>query len=172
MRENIMHFIDVNELARLIRIAIYGCLWITIGSLLRIPCYPVPFTCQTLAIFILALTYSPKEVLAMTFCYLVCATVGLPVLDGRVNSFWMLGKSGGYLFSFPLAAYLIARLRQKISVFIALCCGNALILFCGWLWLIPFLGPKIAFMKGVLIFLPAGMFKAALAIFFVKRRAA
>ena len=170
MRKSIVSIVDEHKHLRLLLAAICGCLMITLGSLLRIPCYPVPFTCQSLAIFIIGLTYSPKEAIAAAVCYLVCATAGLPVLDGKANPFWMYGKCAGYLFSFPLAAYLIATLHQKMSSVLALFCGNVCILFCGWLGLIPFLGPKMALIQGVLVFIPSGIAKIFLSQILIKKR--
>ena len=159
-----------NKELRLLGTALLGCGLITIGSLIRVPLYPVPFTCQTLAIFILALTQSPKEVLASVLCYLFCASLGLPVLDGRINSLWITGKCAGYLISFPIAAYLIARLRQTFHPILALLCGQTIILLLGWIGLTPFLGAKTAFFKGVLLFIPSGILKAWTAIVIVKKR--
>src|SRR5436305_774791 len=87
-------------------LSLVGCGLIILGSLAKIPFFPVPFTLQTLALFILALTQSPKQACGSALCYLLLATLGLPVFCGRSNPFWILGKCGGYLVAFPLAAYL------------------------------------------------------------------
>jgi len=158
----------LSEEVRLILLALLGCGLITIGSLIRIPFYPVPFTMQTLVIFILALTQSPKQAFASVVCYLFCATAGLPVLDGKMNVLWFTGKCGGYLIAFPIAAFVIARMRQRGSALIALLCGEAIILLIGGLWLVPFLGAKTAFIKGVLIFIPSALCKMFAALAFVK----
>jgi len=165
-----MEKIVSNQQTRFIGLSLLGCGLIAIGSWIRIPFYPVPFTMQTLAIFILGLTQSPKQAFASTICYLLCATAGLPVLDGKINALWFMGKCGGYLFSFPVAAYVIATLRQKWPPFVALLCGQALILLFGWTWLVPFIGAEMAFMKGVLLFIPSAIAKACAALSFVKWR--
>jgi|GEM_PF-2207565 len=146
-----------------------GCL-IVFASLIKIPLEPVAFTLQTLAIFILGLTQSPKQAFASVLCYLCFATCGLPVLSGSANSLWMLGKSGGYLISFPIAAYLIAWMRSKGFLLSALLCGQAVIFVFGWIGLVPFIGMWSGFVKGVLVFIPSVWCKIVAALVFVKER--
>ena len=155
---------------RFIGLAMLGCGLITVGSLIKIPIDPVPFTLQTLAIYILALTQSPKQAFASVICYLLCATAQLPVLGGNANSLWMIGKCGGYLISFPIAAYTIARTRTKQPFIAVIIWGPALIFALGWTWLLPFLGPKEALIKGVFIFIPSEIFKGLAALALVKWR--
>lgn len=158
-----------NELIRFVMLAILGCGLITLGSLIRIPFYPVPFTLQTFALFIIGLKQNPKQAFASAVCYLICATVGLPVLGGKINTLWMTGPCGGYLIAFPVAAYLIAHLRQRGMVLGALFWGEAVIFALGWIWLVPFVGEQEALIKGVLIFIPSGVLKALAAVAFVRR---
>lgn len=147
-----------------------GCGLIILGSLIRIPFYPVPFTLQTLALSMIALSQPPKQAFASALCYLACASIGLPVLGWKVNVLWMTGKCGGYLIAFPIAAYMISYLRQLGSSFIALFLGQGLILAMGWIWLIPFIGMKEAFLKGVLFFIFPEIFKGCIALYFAKWR--
>jgi biotin transport system substrate-specific component len=141
---------------------VFGGALITLGSFVRIPMYPVPFTLQTLAIFILGLTQPPRRAAGAAVCYLLWATLGLPVLGGTINPYWLTGKCGGYLIAFPIAAFLISWLRKKPIV--ALLCGCAVIFTLGWVWLSCFFGPKLAWMQGVVIFLPSAGLKIMLAL--------
>lgn len=145
-------------------LTLFGCALITLSSFIKIPLYPVSFTLQTFAIYILALTQSPKQAFASTICYLLSGTIGLPVFCGGANPFWFMGKSGGYLVAFPLAAYCMAKLRQKSSPVIALLIGMAIIFVLGGLWLIPLFGLHIAFTKGILLFIPSELLKILAAI--------
>ncbi len=140
-------------------LAVIGCSLITLASLIKIPIYPVSFTLHTFAIFILALTQSPKQVLGSTLLYLVCATIGLPVLCGSANPLWICGKCGGYLIAFPIAAYLIAKLKTKCHPILAILCGQIVIFALGFIWLIPFFGMQIAWVNGVLLFIPSDLLK-------------
>jgi len=146
-------------------LALLGCGLITLCSLVKIPFFPIPFTLQTLAVFILLLTMTPRQALYSTLCYLGCATIGLPVLSGGVAyAFWFLGKSGGYLVAFPLAAYVGAYLVKKGRPLYGLLFAISSIFTLGFLWLLPFFGPTIAWTKGVLLFIPSELLKGIVAL--------
>jgi biotin transport system substrate-specific component len=170
MTQLIEYIENSNEKIKFLRLILFGCALITLGALIKTPLIPVSFTLQTFAIYILSLTQIPKIAFASTLSYLACASMGLPVFSGHANPFWMLGKCGGYLIAFPIAAYLIARLRQTHTPMTALLYGMALIFTLGFLWLIPFLGIQTAFIKGVLIFIPSELIKALSALHIAKRR--
>jgi biotin transport system substrate-specific component len=164
MEKSIVYKIQSNDKIAIASTVFLGTALITFCAFIKIPLYPVPFTLQTLAIYILALTQGPKQAFASTLCYLVCATVGLPVFGGRVNPAWIFGKCGGYLVGFPIAAFCMAKIYSKRPAFQALLCGMGVIFFFGLLWLIPIFGLQTAFIKGVLIFVPSEIFKILAAI--------
>lgn len=147
-----------------IRFSLIGCGLITLCSLVKIPLFPVPFTLQTFAISILALTQSPKQAYSSVICYLLLASLGFPVLCGHANPFWILGKSGGYLAAFPIAAYVSSSIAQKSSKMGALLVGQFLIYLMGFIWLVPFFGATVALTKGVLLFIPADLLKNVMAL--------
>jgi biotin transport system substrate-specific component len=171
MKNNTLDLDKYSRELQWVRWAFFGAFLITLGALARIPLYPVPFTLQTFAIYLLGLTQSPKQAFASAACYLFLASIGVPVLGGKVNLFWLTGKCGGYLFAFPIAAFLIAWIRQKGAPLVALLTGQMLIFILGWIWLLPFVGAKVAFIKGVLVFLPSEAIKAAFALAAVHWRA-
>jgi biotin transport system substrate-specific component len=148
---------------------LFGCGLIAVCSLIKIPFFPVPFTMQTFALFLIGLTQTPKQALSSTLTYLFCATIGLPVLGGLSNPLWYLGKSGGYLIAFPLAAWLIAKIAEKRPPWLAVSAGQLAILLIGFPWLIPFVGLKIAFTHGVLIFIGPSILKGASAIYLASK---
>ena len=149
---------------RSIGLVLFGSALIALGSMLRIPLEPVPFTLQTLAICWVGLTQTPKEAFASATCYLLWASLGLPVLAGIANPLWISGQTGGYLIGFPVGAALIAWLRQKRSPLTALIWGQITIFAFGWIWLASFMGVKMALIYGVLIFLPSEAYKIAVAL--------
>ncbi len=159
----IPNLMENKEILSFICLSILGCGLISIASLVKIRFIPVPFTLQTMAIFILAFTQSPKQALGSVMCYLVCASIGLPVFCGKSNSLWMMGKCGGYLLAFPIAAYLTAKIKS-FSPLLAFICGQLVIYLIGFLWLIPFVGPATAFMKGVIFFIPSDLLKGMAAL--------
>ena len=147
-----------------LHLSLFGCALIVLGSFLKIPLYPVSFSLQTFAVYILALTLSPKQASGAAICYLLCATIGLPVFCGHAHPFWILSQCGGYLIAFPIAAYCIAHLRQSHSSLAALFCGSAILFFLGFLWLSFYLGAQTAFTLGVLPFIPSELLKIFAAI--------
>ncbi|NGX59291.1 MAG: Biotin transporter BioY [Chlamydiae bacterium] len=141
----------------------YGFFLLLLASWVRIPFYPISFTGHTLAIFILALTQTPKQAAGSVLCYLVGGSLGLPVFAGIAKPLWFLGKSAGYYISFPIAAYLIASLAKKIPSWLAIFFGQLVIYTCGFLGLLSFVGVYVAFMKGVVFFIPSAILKMLVA---------
>ncbi|MBI5273768.1 MAG: biotin transporter BioY [Chlamydiales bacterium] len=166
MEKSLVQKSHVVDLLIFICLAILGSLLIVFGALVQIPCIPVPFTLQTFAVFLLALTQAPKQAFASVICYLLYATIGLPVLPGGVsNPLWILGPCGGYLLAFPFGAYLSAWLAQKIPGLLATSFGLIVIYLLGFIWLLPFVDVKIAFTKGVILFIPSDLLKNMSAVF-------
>lgn len=164
MEKTLVKTVTIKSVFSFFFLSILGCCLITLSSLVKIPFYPVSFTLQTLAIFTLGLTQSPKLAFGSAICYLFSATIGLPVLCGVSNPLWMVGKSGGYLVAFPIAAYIISKISQKYPPFLAVLCGQFVIYLLGFIWLIPFFGVSIAWKSGVLFFIPGGLLKGGIAI--------
>lgn len=140
-----------------------GCGLLILGSYLRVPTHPVPFTMQTCALWIIALTMKPKQALSAVLLYLGLATVGVPVFGGHANPLWLMGKCGGYLVGFPLAVYLVASFKGKYASIAALLGGHCIIYALGFLGLVPLIGAYAALVKGVLIFLPSDLLKTVIA---------
>ena len=146
-------------------VIILGSGLITLSAFAKIPFFPVPFTLQTLAIFLLGLTLPPRQAMGSALCYLGLATMGFPVFCGASNPFWIVGKCGGYLVAFPIAACMISALvRKKIPSFLALLCGLAVIYSLGFIWLSFFFGSEVALMKGIVLFIPADLLKVLVAV--------
>lgn len=150
-----------------------GSVFIAFCSSITIPIQPIPFTLMTLALFIIALTQSPRAGFLAALFYLIEATVGLPVL-GRVDPLWFMGKTAGYLVAFPIATYLMSYLASKnpsiIHQIFSLVAGQIVIYLLGFAWLSTFIGIKLAFIHGVAIFIPSAIFKIAFALGFSKFR--
>lgn len=139
-----------------------GCGLLILGSFLKIPFYPISFTMQTCALFTLAFTLTPRKVVFSIGLYLGLATLGVPVFGGHANSLWLIGKSGGYLMAFPLAAYLAAKLHQKKAPLTGLVLGHLILYFFGFLGVLPWVDVSTAFIRGVLLFLPSDFLKGVI----------
>jgi len=137
-----------------------GGLFLAACAQVRIPLYPVPLTLQTLGVFILATMQGGKKASYSVLFYLALVTLGLPVLAGGVsNSMWFVLPSAGYLFAFPIAAFVIGKMvyaKQKPSslwVLASILVGQVIIYTLGVGFLMRFLSFKQSLMAGVVPFL-------------------
>ncbi|MBI2652288.1 biotin transporter BioY [Candidatus Woesearchaeota archaeon] len=86
-----------------------------------LPFTPVPITLQTLVVLLSgAMLGAYYGALAMIL-YITVGALGLPVFAGGGFGFGaLLGPSGGYLFSYPIAAFVIGKMleNKKLSAFL------------------------------------------------------
>ena len=144
-----------NHILKEVSIALGGSLFLALMAQIAVPLSftPVPLTLQTLAVFLLGGILGPKRALFSLVAYLVEGTCGLPVFTGgAIRPLWFLGLHAGYLFAFPLAAYVVGKLterRERIFQFLfALLVGEIIILSLGPCWMALFMGWKKAFLLG------------------------
>jgi biotin transport system substrate-specific component len=111
----------------------------------RLPFTPVPLTGQTFAVLLSGAVLGSRRALASQALYLAAGAAGLPVFAGGGSTVvQLLGPTGGYLWSFPLAAGLAGWLvergasRKAWKLALALLLSDALILTSGTLWLCVF----------------------------------
>jgi biotin transport system substrate-specific component len=82
-----------------------------VGAQIEIPHQPVPYTFQTLFVLLAGAMLGKRNGFLSMLLYLTLGSVGVPVFAGA--SFGLariLGPTGGYLLSFPVAAFVIAYL--------------------------------------------------------------
>lgn len=130
----------------------------------------VPMTLQTLGIGLVG-SLLPVSLAAMVvFLYLLMAAVGLPVLAGGSGSIAaFFSASGGYLFGFFIQAVLISWWLAKFAApnYWQMTSVNLIAallqLLLGTLWMVPFVGGKIAvaFAAGFFPFILPGLVKVA-----------
>jgi biotin transport system substrate-specific component len=114
-----------------------------IAAQVTIPAKPVPFTLQTMAVVLAGAFLGPKKGAYSQLLYLGMGSIGLPVFaqvpDGYFGFASLFGPTGGYLLSFPLAAYLTGLILLKNKSYmtnvIAMFAGNILILVAGAIYL-------------------------------------
>ncbi len=79
-----------------------------------LPFTPVPITLQTLAVLLSGAMLGPYYGALSMIIYLVVGAIGLPVFAGGSSGVGaLLGPTGGYLFSYPLAAFVIGKMLEK-----------------------------------------------------------
>ena len=99
--------------------------------------------------------------------YLVLGAIGVPVYaHGGAGLGVLFGPTGGYLWAFPIAAWIVGSLadrgwdRHVVGAWVALFAAQIVILGLGGLWLSRFVGGTGAWASGVLPFIPVEIGKA------------
>jgi biotin transport system substrate-specific component len=138
---------------------------------INIPFSPVPVTGQTLAVLLAGLIFGKTLGSAAVTAYLVQGALGLPFFAGGKSGFVTLfGPTGGYLFGFLAAVYvvgLLSELRHRRSIIqasITLVIGNIIIYLFGLVWLAQFVGESQVLSIGLYPFLVGDALKILLTL--------
>ncbi len=130
-----------------------------LSARLEIPHQPVPYTLQTLMVLLSGAFLGPRNGMVSQLAYIAAGILGAPVFAGGAAGIArILGPSGGYILSFPLAAalvgYLAGRRHSLIQVTLSMAAGLAVVFTLGALHLFAFYTHRIdtALEAGVLIF--------------------
>ncbi len=82
-----------------------------VGAQIEIPHQPVPYTMQTLFVLLSGALLGKRNGALSQLLYLFIGAVGLPVFSGfGFGVARLLGPTGGYLLSFPVAAFTVGYL--------------------------------------------------------------
>jgi biotin transport system substrate-specific component len=129
-----------------------------------LPFTPVPFTLQPMVVLVGAAALGSRLGMASQILYLALGIAGLPLFAASPTlpqgAARLLGPTGGYLMSYPLAAFVAGSLaergfdRRYPTAVLAMVCGLAVIFAGGLLWL-------------TIVSRPAGGFSAVLAAGFL-----
>src|SRR6266700_4591841 len=80
----------------------------------HIPFTPVPITLQTLAVVLTGAALGSKRGALAMLLYLAEGAAGLPVFAGGTGGFiHLIGYTGGYLWSYPIAVFVTGLLCEK-----------------------------------------------------------
>jgi len=132
---------------------------------------PVPITGQTLGVLLVGAALGSRRGALAVVMYLAQGAAGLPVFaHGGFGLHHMLGPTGGYLFGFVPAAFVVGALaergwdRKPLTTVAAMAVGNIIIYAVGATWLAIWLGSAgRALALGVVPFLIGDGIKIALA---------
>lgn len=101
----------------------------------------VPISLQSLVILWIAFVFGCSPAFWAVIIYLILGALGVPILSG-FHGGWehFVGPTAGFLFGFPIVAYLMGKYRRIISMhilwlFIAFLAGHVLLLFFGYIGL-------------------------------------
>lgn len=160
--------------------AVRDLLWIVGFSLLTgalaqvripLPFTPVPLTAQTFAVLLSGAVLGCRRAFLCQALYLAEGAAGLPVFAGGTATLaHLLGPTGGYLWTYPLAAGLLGWLvergasRSSLRLAGALVLADVAILAAGASWLHSFFGVPYsqAWVLGFYPFLIGDIVKVAL----------
>lgn len=147
-----------------------------VAAQITVPISPVPFTMQVLAVILSGLLLGVRTGALAQAIYVLVGAVGVPVFAGFKGGLGIvLGPTGGYLISYPiaaavagLAAHTVARASRRKALwtgFLWGCAGLAVIYALGatWLAVVAGLSPAEALATGVLPFVVFDLIKVALA---------
>jgi len=143
-----------------------------------LPFTPVPFTLQPMVVLLGGAALGARLGLASQVLYLAIGMAGFPVFAASPvlpqGILRLLGPTGGYLMSYPLAAFVAGALaergfdRRYLTSVVAMAAGLAVIFACGVAWLAWFARPAhsglgAALRTGLYPFLPADIIKICIA---------
>jgi biotin transport system substrate-specific component len=149
---------------------IFGTALMTASSYVSVPMVPVPMTMQTLAATMIGALYGWRLGALTIIVWLLEGALGMPVFaNGGGGIAHLFGRTGGYLFAFPLTAAATGWLAEQgwtgdrvVRAFFAMLAGNALCLVLGAAWLAVLIGAEKAFWFGVAPFVLGGIVKSVL----------
>jgi biotin transport system substrate-specific component len=139
-----------------------------------LPFTPVPFTLQPMVVLLGGAALGSRLGMCAQVLYLLAGIAGLPVFAASAvlpqGPLRLLGPTGGYLMSYPFAAFLTGLLaergldRRYLTSVLAMAAGLAVIFTFGVLWLAWFAQPAAgnldqALRTGLYPFIPADIVK-------------
>jgi biotin transport system substrate-specific component len=148
---------------------------LAIGGQIRIPLEPVPITLQTLVVMLTGSILGARIGAISMIVFILLVAFGAPILSGGAGGLGaLLGPTGGYVLSWPLAVWVIGWLTERaprlrvwnLTLFHLL--GGVLLVYSAgvtWLALVVGLGWKVAVLQGALPFIAGDIAKAVAASF-------
>ena len=145
---------------------------------ISLPFTPVPFTLQPMVVLLGGAALGSRLGMSAQLLYLAAGIAGLPVFAASPvlpqGALRLLGPTGGFLWSYPVAAFVAGSLaergfdRRYITSVLAMVCGLAVIFASGVTWLALFARPAgvgfdAALRTGFYPFIPADIFKVFVA---------
>jgi biotin transport system substrate-specific component len=147
-----------------------------VAAQIAIPLQPVPFTLQVLAVVLCGLLLGVRVGALAQAIYVLVGAIGVPVFSNFTGGLGdVLGPTGGYLISYPIAAAVAGlaantvatapRVRALLAGFLWGCAALAVIYVFGatWLAVVSHLTPAQAIATGILPFIAFDLVKVALA---------
>ena len=142
----------------------------TFAAQVSVPTQPVPFTLQTMLVLLSGAFLGSRNGAYSQLIYLAAGVIGLPVFAGFSFGFArLIGPTGGFLISFPFAAFLVGYILEKnqktVTIILSFVVGQLLILLAGSSYLALFMNGNYynALFSGEIIFSVWDLIKTAAA---------
>lgn len=143
-----------------------------------LPFSPVPLSTQDTLILALAVLLGPKRATLAVLLFLAQGAIGLPVFANNGTPCGLsrfFGPTGGYLISYPIAAYLTGALAHRLpktllNTLLAFLAGSATIFLFGVTYLSTFVGFTKAIWLGFVPFIPGNFLKTFIALKLIGKR--
>jgi biotin transport system substrate-specific component len=143
---------------------------------LPLPFTPVPFTLQPMVVLLAGAALGPRLGMTSQVLYLALGLAGLPVFAASPvlpqGAMRLMGPTGGYLMSYPFAAFVAGYFaergfdRRYLTSVLAMAAGLSVVFAFGVAWLAfgaPHVGLSAAIATGLVPFVPADIVKILIA---------
>jgi biotin transport system substrate-specific component len=143
-----------------------------------LPFTPIPITMQTLVLMLAGASLGSKRGALVMLLYLAEGATGLPVFAKGGGFIYLVGPTAGYLWSYPVAAFVVGWLCEKgldrsfFTAIVAMLPASLIIYAAGVTWLAVYGLPTphgidhslyAAFLGGMLPFIPGDLLKLFIA---------
>lgn len=160
------------EKLRLVVLASLMAALTAVGAYIHVPIGPVPIVLSSLFVLLAGLLLGSRWGLASMGLYLLVGAIGIPVFSGGRGGFaHFFGPTGGYLFGYVLASWVVGFISERSHGFIimdifAVVVGSLVIYGLGvpWLKMVTQMSWPRALMVGAIPFLIGDAVKASVAI--------
>ena len=156
----------------LILTAFFAALTVLFSALsIPTPVSPVPFSLSLVAIFLAGALLKKNQAALAQIVYILLGVIGLPVFSKFSGGLGVIaGPTGGYIIAYPVMAYLIAWMIEKINkrnfavYLLSMLCALIVCYTLGTLWLAleAQLPAAAAISAGVIPFIVPDIIKAIL----------
>ncbi len=136
-----------------------GSLLITLSAKIKVPLYPIPMTLQPLMVLLLAMIYGKNLATATVTIYILKGIIGFPVFAFGGGLLYIFGPTGGFIFGFLIASFVVGHLADKgwgqniLKSLLCMFIGLFLIYFFGLSYFAYILNFEIMFQKAVYPFI-------------------
>ena len=158
LRSTIGLSMKTNEM---IKVALFPAL-IAATIWISIPMYGAPITLQTLFVLLAGLLLGKRLGAFSMVIYLLLGVVGIPVFAGFTSGFGAIaGPTGGFLLSFPLAAFLAGYIKERTNSYLIATVIPSLVIYAiGIPWLAWQLGMGLGAAASIMtVYIPGDLIK-------------